>query len=141
MKNKDNLEKIEGFYKTITNLPVECPGEFSLFNSGFRETPKEDYNSLSYASFFATRKSKYFSSVRGRTDLWKKYIVPEWVKLSLEEMAEKEGLKVKISNHIFRSRLSINGSNEIKLDIWAPKNSTLCSYLWGNEVKARLRKN
>ncbi len=137
---EENVEKIEGLYKTIVNLPIEHPDKFSLSHSGYK-TPLWGYTKMVYASLFASRDSEYFSGIRGRTDSWKKYIIPEWMKLSLEEMAEKEGLRVKITNYAFRSRLSINGSNKIKLDIWSPKTSTLWSHFWGNEIKAKLRKN
>ena len=134
-----DIERIESLYQAIAKLPVAHPEEFNLFSSGFKRTDGE-YNNIYSTSFFATSE-KFSRGYKGRINLWKDYIIPEWAKSSLAEIAEKEGLSFKISDHFFKSRLSVRGNKDIRLDIWSPKGSTLLSFLFGNEVKAKFRKN
>ncbi len=130
-------EIAENFYNTIKNLPNKHPEELNLISSGFEEILGE-YSKLMYTSFITTH--KYSKGIKGRLCLWKDYILPEWYNLSLEKNAEEEKLEVKISNHLFKSRLSINGSNDVKLDVWSPKFSTILSSIFGNRIRAELRK-
>lgn len=136
---EESIEKIENFYDFIKNMPNENPEEFNVINSRFKKTYGK-YSNL-FQTHLSAARGRYFRGLYGRTNLWKDKILPEYYEMNLERIAEKEGLDFKVSNHFFRSRLSLNGSDEIKLDVWSPKFSTPLSFIFGNMVKAKLKKN
>ena len=80
-----------------------------------------------------------YRGVRGRLALWRDLILPKYYELGFEEMARKGDLGTSVSNNFFRSGMRMS-NNQVELLIRSPKFSTIFSHIYGERIKATLKK-
>jgi hypothetical protein len=98
------------------------------------------YENGIYAYNLITTVKKDYNGIPGRIKLWKEKILPYFFKLPAVEMAQKNGLELKVSNNIFRSRIVIHDrKSNSEFKVKTPWLSSLFSKFFGSLVKSRLR--
>lgn len=141
-------EKIEKLYYAVRDIPYHNPEKFTTFVLRSKEEPflkSNEEQSLykdggrHYSHIFTRKKTPYFKGFKGRYGMWDDKILPAYYGSGLEEITKEDDLKINISNHFLKSKIRIKGK-DIYLRIWSPIFSTIFSFLFGNRIKARLKK-
>ena len=121
-------------YEGMRKLPS---GSDALDTLVSKSTPTE--KGISAYNLITTAKDSYHG-ISGRIKLWKEKILPYFFGLPAVEIAKEQGLELKVSNNIFRSRIIIyDKKSNSKFKVKAPWFTSLFSRLFGSLVKSRLR--